>query len=220
MIEVQEFINREVKSGGEDQGWEWLETRMIQAIQMTLPSLLFIANLGKGRFSVAVAVHPPYTREKINLHATKLLRKMSAEKWKARIGVSEVERGLAGYREAFFQAQRSLKLMTKLAPGTIISFIGDWGISQYIADIPDERRKAFVDRMLKDKKPLDEELFHTLETFLHHDLHMAETSKKLHIHRNTLLYRLEKVKEIWGLNPRKFRDALVLQMLCWCLKLR
>ena len=44
---------------------------------------------------------------------------------------------------------------------------------------------------------------------------MQRTADRLNIHKNTLLYRLRRVKELWGLDPQNFRDALVLQMLLY-----
>ena len=54
----------------------------------------------------------------------------------------------------------------------------------------------------------DEELFTTGEEFINNNLNMSETARILHLHRNTLLYRLDKIEKITGLDLRKFNDAL------------
>jgi len=52
----------------------------------------------------------------------------------------------------------------------------------------------------------------TLETLFAHQLNVSETARQLFIHRNTLLYRLDKITEATGLDPRHFPDAVLLQM--------
>ena len=54
----------------------------------------------------------------------------------------------------------------------------------------------------------DEELLETAENFLSNDLNVSETSRVINVHRNTLMYRLDKIEKITGLDIRKFNDAL------------
>ncbi|MDN4524225.1 CdaR family transcriptional regulator [Fictibacillus fluitans] len=58
----------------------------------------------------------------------------------------------------------------------------------------------------------------TLQCFLDHHLNLQQTADSLHIHRNTLIYRLNKIKEETGYDPRKFKDAFALQMALWILE--
>ncbi|MBR1925387.1 MAG: helix-turn-helix domain-containing protein [Clostridia bacterium] len=59
----------------------------------------------------------------------------------------------------------------------------------------------------------NEELLLTIKEFLKNDLNVLKTSKKTFMHRNTLLYRIEKVKKLTGLDARCFEDAVVLEIL-------
>ena len=61
-------------------------------------------------------------------------------------------------------------------------------------------------------KQLDEETRTTIDTFFANDLNGSETSRELFVHRNTLVYRLEKVKTKTGLDLRKFDDAVLFKM--------
>lgn len=54
----------------------------------------------------------------------------------------------------------------------------------------------------------DNELIRTIKLFFENDLNLSETSKCSFLHRNTLVYRLEKIRKITGLNLRKFNDAV------------
>lgn len=59
---------------------------------------------------------------------------------------------------------------------------------------------------------LSEEQVETLETLFAHQLNVSEAARHLFLHRNTLLYRLDKLTEQTGLDPRHFRDAVLLQL--------
>ena len=59
---------------------------------------------------------------------------------------------------------------------------------------------------------LDEETLTTINTFLENNLNVSETSRQLYVHRNTLLYRLEKLEKYTGLDIRIFDDALTLKI--------
>ncbi|WP_246066956.1 PucR family transcriptional regulator [Paenibacillus koleovorans] len=76
--------------------------------------------------------------------------------------------------------------------------------------IPEEEKSEFVERILKRMDALlDLEMLTTLEQFLALDCNVSETAKRLFIHRNTLLYRLDKFKQETGLEVRNFRHAVL-----------
>jgi DNA-binding PucR family transcriptional regulator len=59
----------------------------------------------------------------------------------------------------------------------------------------------------------DTEMRHTVEVFLHNNLNINAASKELFMHRNTLIYRLEKIRATSGLDLRKFCDAFIFHVL-------
>lgn len=59
---------------------------------------------------------------------------------------------------------------------------------------------------------LDEETLNLLESFFDNDLSLAETSRKMFIHRNTLIYRLDKFADLTGYDVRKFSDAITVKI--------
>ena len=65
----------------------------------------------------------------------------------------------------------------------------------------------------------DEEMINTAEEFLESSLNLSETSRKLYLHRNTLMYRLDKIEKATGLNIRKFSDALTFRLITILAKL-
>ena len=72
----------------------------------------------------------------------------------------------------------------------------------------------FIEEIFGGKVPeeLDEETLTTINTFLENNLNVSETSRQLYVHRNTLLYRLEKLEKYTGLDIRIFDDALTLKI--------
>ena len=81
----------------------------------------------------------------------------------------------------------------------------------------DEQSLRSISNILQDenvKKFLkDEELTTTVELFFKNNLNIIQTSKDAIVHRNTLVYRLEKIKKMLGLDIRKFEDAVTLQVI-------
>lgn len=82
--------------------------------------------------------------------------------------------------------------------------------AEYLSQITDERFKEVFE---------DEEMLATVEAFLQSSLNVSETSRKLYMHRNTLLYRLDKIEKATGLNVRLFSDAVSFRVLSVLYKL-
>ena len=59
---------------------------------------------------------------------------------------------------------------------------------------------------------MDEELLSTIYRFMDNNLNLSETSRQLYVHRNTLVYRLEKMQRTLGLDIRKFEDAMTFKI--------
>jgi len=79
--------------------------------------------------------------------------------------------------------------------------------------IPEAEKTNFLERVLKRLDvALDAETMTTLEHFFQLDCNVSETAKKLYIHRNTLLYRLDKFKQETGLDVRTFNDAVLVKI--------
>lgn len=80
--------------------------------------------------------------------------------------------------------------------------------------IPDQHRQKYLEQSLRRAELFVEpEMLATLETFFSLDCNVSETAKKLYIHRNTLLYRLDKLKQETGLDVRMFRDAVLVKII-------
>ena len=65
----------------------------------------------------------------------------------------------------------------------------------------------------------DEELLNTADIFLKNNLNISKASKQSYMHRNTLLYRLDKIKKLTGLNLKTFEDATIYENLLFAKKM-
>ena len=83
--------------------------------------------------------------------------------------------------------------------------------------IPEERAQAFRESLIPDQagKVLNSETLETVRVFFQNDLNVSTTARQLFIHRNTLLYRMEKIRKATGLDLRKFDDAVIFRMLMY-----
>lgn len=88
------------------------------------------------------------------------------------------------------------------------------GIGRLIYQLPVNLCQMFIEEIFgkQMQELLDEETLITVNMFLDNNLNVSETARKLFIHRNTLLYRLEKLEKSTGLDIRVFEDALTLKI--------
>ncbi len=88
------------------------------------------------------------------------------------------------------------------------------GIGRLIYQLPEDVCEIFLKESLQGESldSLDEETINIIRTFFENDLNMAETSRQLYLHRNTLIYRFEKLQKKYGLDIRSFEDALTLRL--------
>lgn len=88
------------------------------------------------------------------------------------------------------------------------------GIGRLIYQLPINLCKMFIEEIFGAGIPeeLDEETLNTINMFLENNLNVSETARQLYVHRNTLLYRLEKLQKVTNLDIRIFDDALTLKI--------
>jgi carbohydrate diacid regulator len=89
------------------------------------------------------------------------------------------------------------------------------GIGRLIYQLPESLCRLFIDEIFGDNEvpdDLDEETLNTINKFFENNLNVSETSRQLFVHRNTLVYRIEKLEKSCGLDVRKFDDALTFKI--------
>lgn len=95
-----------------------------------------------------------------------------------------------------------------------IFFSWNLQLERLVYSIPENQRLHFIDAMMVNHTNLlkDEEMQSTLHTFFQLDCNVSETAKRLYIHRNTLIYRIDKFKQETGLDVRSFQDAVLVKL--------
>lgn len=88
------------------------------------------------------------------------------------------------------------------------------GIGRLIYQLPLSVCEMFIDEIFRDEplEAIDEETLITIRTFFENNLNLSETSRQLYVHRNTLVYRFEKLQKKFGLDIRTFEDALTFKL--------
>ncbi|HSX41372.1 MAG TPA: helix-turn-helix domain-containing protein [Candidatus Saccharimonadales bacterium] len=130
---------------------------------------------------------------------------------KVSVGVGQYYPELGGLRKSFQEAKLSLTVGTKVWGTGRVYHIKQVGMFVTLANVAQERKAELAHQILY---PLlkDEQLYKTVQTFLQAGLNLTEAAEKLHVHRNTLIYRLDKTKKVIGLDPRVFDDALQIKL--------
>ena len=88
------------------------------------------------------------------------------------------------------------------------------GIGRLIYQLPINLCRIFIDEIFGSNVPseLDDETLTTINKFFENNLNVSETSRQLYVHRNTLVYRIEKLEASTGLDIRTFEDALTFKI--------
>jgi purine catabolism regulator len=149
--------------------------------------------------------------------ATRARLSQIAPKTHLAIGIGRPGAGLAGLRRSFHQAQEALVLAHTLLGGDGVLLFSDLGLYRLLCQLQDsEELVEFYNRTLGPLVQYDAghntELVQTLETFFAHHGNASQTAETLHLHRNSLLYRLERIGEIAGLDLNDADDRFSLQL--------
>jgi carbohydrate diacid regulator len=89
-------------------------------------------------------------------------------------------------------------------------YFGDLGILSILGEGNREKEIQFAEQLLS--KLTNEDLLQTLECFFDQNLNLTETAQHMGIHRNTVIYRLNQISTILGVDPRVFEQAMTIQI--------
>lgn len=132
------------------------------------------------------------------------------------VGVGSTVRELKDIADSYSRGENALRYADMFeAKGNVHSYrefilikmmeeISEHKLEKYFSDLTDENFREIFE---------DEEMLTTAEEFLQSSLNVSETSRNLYMHRNTLLYRLDKIEKATGLNIRSFSDAVSFRVL-------
>lgn len=141
---------------------------------------------------------------------------------KASMGVGAEVSSFADIASSYHQAVTAVRMSAVFhAKGEVHSY-KEYLLVKMLEDVPESRLKEYLEQLqIGDASEIfdDEEMVNTAEEFLQSSLNVSETSRNLFMHRNTLMYRLDKIERVTGLNIRKFSDAVSFRVITILYKL-
>lgn len=169
----------------------------------------FVISKGIGGSNLTTRNTMRFLREKAEYTFALLAEKLP--KLTITEGVGQYYPDLGGLRKSYHEARLSLAVGSKVWGEGRVYHIKKVGMFVTLANIGQEHKAELAHQILH---PLlqDDQLYKTVQTFLTSGLNLTSASEKLHIHRNTLIYRLDKTKKAIGLDPRIFDDALQIKL--------
>ncbi len=189
----------------------------VEIIQRLFPDRQrdFVLNINEADVVVVKSLPNANCPEEI-MKAARKIEKVLHEELGVRtvIGVSTNAHHLRELADKYKEAQVAIDVGRVFESEKTIINYETLGLGRIIYQLPTTLCEMFLNEVFK-KNPietLDEDTLETINKFFENNLNVSETSRKLYVHRNTLVYRLEKIKKITGLDLREFDHAIVFKV--------
>ena len=130
------------------------------------------------------------------------------------VGIGTIAIHLRDLAKSYKEAQIAIEVGKVFDTEKYVINYENLGIGRLIYQLPTTLCEMFLQEVFK-KNPidaLDKETLFTIHKFFENNLNVSETARKLFVHRNTLVYRLEKIKKLTGLDLREFDDAITFKV--------
>ena len=130
------------------------------------------------------------------------------------VGIGTIATHLRDLAKSYKEAQIAIEVGKVFDTEKYVINYENLGIGRLIYQLPTTLCEMFLQEVFK-KNPidaLDKETLFTIHKFFENNLNVSETARKLFVHRNTLVYRLEKIKKLTGLDLREFDDAITFKV--------
>lgn len=133
---------------------------------------------------------------------------------KVSVGIGTIAENIKELARSFKEAQVTLEVGKVFDTEKNIISYENLGIGRLIYQLPTKLCEMFLQEVFKKGsiELLDSETIITIQKFFENNLNVSETSRKLYVHRNTLVYRLDKIYKLTGLDLRTFDDAIVFKV--------
>ena len=130
------------------------------------------------------------------------------------VGIGTTVTGIKDLARSFKEAQVAIEVGKVFDTEKTIVNYDNLGIARLVYQLPTTLCEMFLREIFKKGsiEALDQETLFTIQKFFENNLNVSETSRRLFVHRNTLVYRLEKIKKLTGLDLREFEDAIVFKV--------
>jgi len=175
----------------------------------------FVININEADIALIKEIKPNIESRDLEKLARSITDTLSSEFYTHSIvGIGSMVEGIKDLARSFKEAQVALEVGKVFdTERTIVSY-DNLGIARLIYQLPTTLCEMFLKEIFKKGsiESLDQETLFTIQRFFENNLNVSETSRKLFVHRNTLVYRLEKIKKLTGLDLREFDHAIIFKV--------
>ncbi len=175
----------------------------------------FVTSVDENHIIVIKTLEAADKEEELDETARMLEDMISTEAMeKVRIAYGNIVNEIKGISKSYKEAMMALDVGKIFYEEKSIIDYGSLGIGRLIYQLPVNLCQMFITEIFGEGalEELDEEILTTVNKFFENSLNVSETSRQLYIHRNTLVYRIEKLQKATGLDIRVFEDALTLKL--------
>lgn len=175
----------------------------------------YVINISEQDIVIVKEVAPGTETDALEEAARAILDEVAQEySAKVLIGISSVVDNLKDLARAYKEARISLEVGKVFDIEKPIMSYENLGIGRLIYQLPTTLCEIFLQEVFKkgSLESLDRETLMTVQSFFENNLNVSETSRKLFVHRNTLVYRLEKIRKLTGLDLREFDHAVTFKV--------
>ena len=175
----------------------------------------YVINISEQDIVIVKEVSESCTYEDLEKEAQDILHQAQTEyAAKILIGISSVVEKLKDLARAYKEARIALDVGKVFDVECPIMSYENLGIGRLIYQLPTTLCDIFLQEVFKNGSldSLDRETLMTIQCFFENNLNVSETSRKLFVHRNTLVYRLEKIRKLTGLDLREFDHAITFKV--------
>ena len=175
----------------------------------------YVISTGEKEIVLVRELKPGTDKAELEKTATMIADTLAAEFYtKVSIGIGSAVDNMKDISRSYREAQAALEVGRVFDTDKSIVSYENLGIGRLIYQLPTTLCEIFLSEVFKKNTidTLDQETLFTINMFFENSLNVSETSRKLFVHRNTLVYRLEKIKKLTGLDLREFDDAIIFKV--------
>ena len=175
----------------------------------------FVFNISENDTVLVKEIKRGIDQHDIEKLALSIVDTLSGEHYiKAVVGIGTPIANVKDLATSFKEAQIAMEVGKVFDTEQSIISYDNLGIARLIYQLPTTLCEMFLKEVFKQGgiESLDAETLFTIQRFFENNLNVSETSRGLFVHRNTLVYRLEKIKKLTGLDLREFDDAIVFKV--------
>ena len=175
----------------------------------------FVINISQSEIAIVKEIRSDISTKDLENLARSIVDTLSSEFYiHSVVGIGSTVDTLKDLARSFKESQIALEVGKVFDNEKTIINYDNLGIARLIYQLPTTLCESFLREVFKrgSIESLDQETLFTIQKFFENNLNVSETSRKLFVHRNTLVYRLEKIKKITGLDLREFDHAIVFKI--------